>query len=271
MAKRIVTRIGDIFCVELGNGYKSYFQYMLKDCHYLGGAVIRAFKTNYPVEYEPKIEEIVKDEVAFHALTYLRAGIDENTWYKIGNSKEIGQEELKSFVFGLPQEEDTTIGYEKANELDANMEPYEHWYVGYAGCERKDIGKIPEFLKSIIECDGVLPYTCIVDRIRYGYYTWTMTFYDEVKRKPWPWVDSYVRKADRLTRETTYFHFHGSRAVREVIVDCDGNMTRLSCENPVDGCHSLYAGDFGEINWRYKEFITEDAFEDVWNKSDKSR
>ena len=203
MAKRIVTRIGDIFCVELGNGYKSYFQYMLKDCHYLGGAVIRAFKTNYPVEYEPKIEEIVKDEVAFHALTYLRAGIDENTWYKIGNSKEIGQEELKSFVFGLPQEEDTSIGYEKANELDANMEPYEHWTVGYAGCERKDIGKIPEFLKSIIECDGVLPYTCIVDRIRYGYYTWTMTFYDEVKRKPWPWVDRYDLKADRLNRETT--------------------------------------------------------------------
>ena len=98
-----------------------------------------------------------------------------------------------------------------------------------------------------------------------------MPFYDDVKREPWPWADSYVRLADRLTRTTTYFHFHGSRAVREVIVDCDGNMSRLSCENPSGGCHTLYAGDFGEINWRYDEFITADVFEEIWNKSDKSR
>ena len=28
MAKRIITKIGDIFCVEVDNDYKCYFQYV---------------------------------------------------------------------------------------------------------------------------------------------------------------------------------------------------------------------------------------------------
>ena len=28
MAKRIVTKMGDIFCVEIDNGYKRFFQYI---------------------------------------------------------------------------------------------------------------------------------------------------------------------------------------------------------------------------------------------------
>ena len=28
MAKRIVTKIGDVFCVEIGNEYKCFFQYI---------------------------------------------------------------------------------------------------------------------------------------------------------------------------------------------------------------------------------------------------
>ncbi len=29
--KRIITRIGDIFCIEIDNEYKCYFQYIAKD------------------------------------------------------------------------------------------------------------------------------------------------------------------------------------------------------------------------------------------------
>lgn len=31
MAKRIITKIGDIFCVEVDNEYKCYFQYVAND------------------------------------------------------------------------------------------------------------------------------------------------------------------------------------------------------------------------------------------------
>lgn len=267
MAKRIVTKIGDIFCVELGNGYKSYFQYIANDMTQLNSSVIRAFVGRYPMDYKPDMDELVKSEVAFYAHTIIKSGVQEDVFHKYGKSADLGLDELEAVFFGIP-----SVGAANPGPGGIILEnPAKNWIIGKYNYERQNIGCLPPDLKPLIECDGVLSYKCIVDRIRCGYYIGAMPFYDEVKREPWPWADSYVRLADRLTRTTTYFHFHGSRAVREVIVDCDGNMSRLSCENPSSGCHTLYAGDFGEINWRYDEFITADVFEEIWNKSDKSR
>lgn len=91
MAKRIVTKMGDIFCVEIDNGYKRFFQYIINDIEALNSSVIRVFKTHYPMDYRPIMEEIVMDEVEFYAHTVLRAGIVYGAWYKVGNSKEIGE------------------------------------------------------------------------------------------------------------------------------------------------------------------------------------
>lgn len=65
MAKRIVTRIGNVFCVDIDNEFKSYFQYVISDLSYLNSSVIRVFKTRYPIDSKPKIDQIVRDEVAF--------------------------------------------------------------------------------------------------------------------------------------------------------------------------------------------------------------
>ena len=80
MAKRIVTKMGDIFCVEIDNGYKRFFQYIINDIEALNSSVIRVFKTHYPMDYRPIIEEIVMDEVEFYAHTVLRAGIVYGAW-----------------------------------------------------------------------------------------------------------------------------------------------------------------------------------------------
>ena len=48
MAKRIVTKMGDIFCVEIDNGYKRFFQYIINDIEALNSSVIRVFKTIIP-------------------------------------------------------------------------------------------------------------------------------------------------------------------------------------------------------------------------------
>ena len=78
MAKRIVTKIGDIFCVELGNGYKSYFQYIANDMTQLNSSVIRAFVGRYPMDYKPDMAELVKSDVAFYAHTILKMGFVKN-------------------------------------------------------------------------------------------------------------------------------------------------------------------------------------------------
>ena len=93
MAKRIVTKIGDVFCVEIDNQCKRYFQYIVNDMEQLNSSVIRVFKLHYPIDYKPIIDDIVKDEVEFYAHTVLRAGIVNNAWYKVGKSKDLGGDE----------------------------------------------------------------------------------------------------------------------------------------------------------------------------------
>ena len=97
--KRIVTRIGNVFCAEIDNECKRFFQYVANDLEELNSSVIRVFKNKYPMDYEPEIEEIVGDEVEFYAHTILKFGIVFNAWYKVGTSKNIG-DEYKEVLFG---------------------------------------------------------------------------------------------------------------------------------------------------------------------------
>lgn len=97
--KRIVTKIGNIFCVEIANQYKCYFQYVANDLTELNSSVIRVFKKRYPIDSSPSMEEIVKDDVYFYVHTILSIGIKEGAWYKVGTCKEIGDVEHIYFRF----------------------------------------------------------------------------------------------------------------------------------------------------------------------------
>ena len=90
MAKRIITKIGDVFCVEVGTEYKCYFQYVANDKTVLNSSVIRVFKTKYPMDYEPILNDIIKDDVFFYAHTILHFGISFNAWYRVGKHNEVG-------------------------------------------------------------------------------------------------------------------------------------------------------------------------------------
>lgn len=91
--KRVVTRIGNIFCVEIDQQYKCYFQYVANDWTQLNSTVIRVFKKRYSLESNPTMDEIVNDEVSFYAHTILRVGLYFNAWYKVGTSKNVGNTE----------------------------------------------------------------------------------------------------------------------------------------------------------------------------------
>ena len=95
--KRIVKKIGNIFCVEVEDKFKCYFQYIANDLEQLNSSVIRVFKKHYTLESNPTMDEIVNDEVSFYAHTVLRAGILYNAWYKVGTNRNVGDTENIKF------------------------------------------------------------------------------------------------------------------------------------------------------------------------------
>ena len=280
MAKRTVTRIGDIFCAEIDNEYKCYFQYIGKDSFQLGGALIRVFRKRYPIDANPDMMEVINGEIGFHTLTFIQVGTKLGAWYKVGKAPILNQEHLKDLIFGNARD--------KLDRIPVN--PFDHWFVRIFNTPFEDIGKLPDSLKECIELDGVNPYSSIIERIRYGYFKLTDYFYAVVKRIPWPDVDSftilnieneityshisynhiYGKIAESVIKtdgEIHYFHFHGEKAIREVVVKADGSVIHLSVDCPRKDGYELFSGVLGDINWHAYDFLNRDTFEEQWETS----
>lgn len=165
MTKRIVTKIGDIFCAEIDNQYKRYFQYIVNDMEQLNSSVIRVFKKHYHIDYKPIIDNITKDEVEFYAHTILRFGILYNAWYKVGNTKEVG-DSYKNVLFGTAQ--DVIIHSTKEMEW---VDPMDNWYIWYINEPHVRIGKLTKEYQHV-ERGEVISYVDIVARLKLGYYTY---------------------------------------------------------------------------------------------------
>ena len=259
MAKRIVTKVGNVFCVEIDNEYKCFFQYIEKDILQLGSSVIRAFKTRYPMDYKPVIEDIVKDEILFYAHTILRVGIEYGAWYKVGKSKELGLSGLNNVMFG------DVFNYKATPNLQLIEVDYlENWTIWKVNEERINIGVLPTEYYEIIEEGGVVPYDEVVTRFRIGYFKVTDKSYDIIKRRPIAGVNSYTKR--EIDGNECYFHFIGEDIYREIIVTPQG-VIKLTQEEPEkDGC-TFHAHKFWEINWKYRDHITDADFLTAWNKS----
>ena len=261
MGKRIITRVGDVFCAEIDGEYKSYFQYIEKDIEQLNSSVIRVFKTRYPMDYEPVIEDIVADEILFYAHAVLRVGIEDNVWYKVGKSKNLGLEGLSKILWGtlFPWTEIFENGFMRIKEVD----PLENWTIWYVNNECIDVGRLPEKYYDIIEYGSVLPYSSIIERLKYGYYIGGDWRYDIIKRRPIPGVNSYLHR--EVEGVEMYFHFVGEDISRQLVVT-DKGLIRITVEQPSCQGYAFVAKKFWEINWKYDEHITSEEFETVWNK-----
>ena len=263
MVKRIITRVGDVFCAEIDGEYKSYFQYIEKDIEQLNSSVIRVFKTRYPMNYEPVIEDIVADEILFYAHAVLRLGIVDNVWYKVGKSKNLGLDGLSKILWGtlFPWTEIFENGFMRIKEVD----PLENWTIWYVNNECIDVGRLPEKYYDIIEYGSVLPYSSIIERLKYGYYIGGDWRYDIIKRRPIPGVNSYLHR--EVEGVEMYFHFVGEDISRQLVVT-DKGLIRLTTEQPSCQGYTFVAKKFWEINWKYDEHITSEEFETVWNKNE---
>ncbi len=256
MAKRIVTKIGDIFCVDFQDGTKGYFQYIANDRTQLTSSVIRAFKTHYPVDMKISMDEIVQDEVAFYSHTILRAGIVENAWYKVGKSQELGVDELKKVIFSQTLEC-------LADTLECiPVDPLTNWFIWHINEEMINIGCLPEYLHDIVESGVIIPYFEIVIRMKYGYFTDTSRDYVIIKRIPRPDAISYIK--EDMENCIVYTCFKGDYFDKQII-QSDNKFMRLTRDEAVINHMPEVRRKFSDIYLEYKNFITEEEFNAVWD------
>ena len=154
MATRIVTRKGDIFCVEIDNKFKAYFQYITTDMTQLNSTVIRVFKKHYPMDYVPDFDEIVRDDIHFYAHTVLRPGLNEGAWYKVGTNKEVG--DVDNIMFSLFR--DVNFAHKKKSYS---------WYIWRINQKTEFIGEMKKEYKSY-DRGWIYSYLNIVEKIRTG-------------------------------------------------------------------------------------------------------
>lgn len=85
---RVVTKIGDVFSVSLGDGTKKYIQYIANDLTQLNSDVIRGFRKAFPLDDHPTVREVISDEVMFYSHTMVSLGVKMGLWEKVGKSEE---------------------------------------------------------------------------------------------------------------------------------------------------------------------------------------
>lgn len=253
MAKRIVTKIGDVFCVEV-DGNKRFFQYICNDLCCMNSTVIRVFKTVYPGSYEPKIDEIVKDEVDFHAHTILKVGIQLGVCYKVGKSRDVIDETFGYIPFVLMYEKEGV----RKNYWELTFDDFliRIWNLNE---HIETYTKVSKDLMYMLEIGGVLPMPWIAERLRTGYYMFTADEFSVAKRKPYPHVESFTK---RVVKEdlTEYYRFRGDTLIEQFSVSKDGKVAEFLSQTSVSKLSHM---KFGDINWGKNDFITKEKYEEM--------
>lgn len=153
--KRIVTRVGDIFCVELKE-QKVYLQFIAIDTSELNSSAIRVFKRKYSLDYVFDADEVVNDEVMFYAHTFLQPGLKQGIWTKVGKSKEVG--DLENVLF------------RRTSDWTPQCLKSYRWWVGGINKDYIMVGELTEEYKNKTHMGWVVPPTDIVEKIEFGEY-----------------------------------------------------------------------------------------------------
>lgn len=154
--KRVYMRIGDIFCVNIDNEYKQYFQYIAVDTTQLNSRVIRVFNTKYPLSLDVNVENVINDKVSFYCHTFITIGIEQGYWYKVGKNKDIGNTEDLYFK---------NITYGNFNDIKIS-DRWEIWQINHPFIFT---GKLP-ITKRCYELGDIFPPIDIYTRIKTGKY-----------------------------------------------------------------------------------------------------
>ena len=260
MVKRIVTKIGNIFCTKIDDRWKVYFQYICNDLTELNSSVIRIFITRYSIEEKVNLEDVVKGEIWFYAHTMLRDGIADGVWEKVGKSSNLGLEGLNKVWFAITH----TTRYDQKTRTLFDVDPDKNWLIWKVNEEMVRVGILSKEIVPYIEDGTVFHYSSVDQRIRLGYKKANGYIYKYLKRIPLPDVDSYTMIDENGVK--IWRHYIGEYVVQEV-VEKDGVFVRLSKEEPAAYGMELDKREFWQTNWKYYNFITKEDFDKVWATS----
>ena len=151
--KRIYIRKGDIFCINIDNKEKVFFQFLTTDITQLNSCVIRVFKKKYCISYTPTINEILKDEIDFYVHTIIKLGIKNNVWEKVGHSMDLGQTD--NIMFKMDASENRIV-----------QKSY-NWLIWRINTPMIRIGEMKEEYRHF-HYGPILPYTFIINKIKTG-------------------------------------------------------------------------------------------------------
>ncbi len=161
MAKRVITKIGDIFSVPINKKEKKYMQLIAFDLAQLNSDTIRAFNRIYSIDENPSQEEIINDKIDFYAHCVTKFGIKLNLWEQIGNNLNIGN--IKDPIFKSTDD----YGY-KENEQPVKVS--HNWYVWRINDKnRTKVGRL-EGENRNAEIGLIVNPNDILDRIKTGQY-----------------------------------------------------------------------------------------------------
>ena len=159
MAKRVITKIGDIFSVDLDNGNKKYFQYIANDLTQLNSDVIRSFVKEYPKEEKPDFKDLLSGEIDFHAHTPINIGVKQNLYVQEGKYDLFP--DITNIIF-----RDTNDYGKKLNEEPIKISnDWFVWRINDKGFTK--VGKLSGENRKA-EVGVVIPPFMIVERIKTG-------------------------------------------------------------------------------------------------------
>lgn len=252
MAKKNGPKVGDIYCIELDDLFKCFFQYLGDDSTKRHTPVIRVFQNCYPINYEPILDEIINDGVLFFAHIAPDHERKPWKWYYIGNAEDEIPNNVKDLTF---------IDFErpKENYSKEDMFPeYGCWWIWKLNEKPEKLFPIPYDLTDSLIDGHIILNEDLINWIKYGYDRRSSFVYDVIKRKPLNSSKIFLKTQSVPSIE--YFHFEGENLFRYIhISKKDGSIEFKKFED-------AKGIKFWDRNWKSYEFIPKDKFESAWTK-----
>lgn len=162
MIKRVkATKVGDVFEVKISDTEKKYMQYVISDLTDLNSDIVRGFKKVYDICENPKIEDVVSDDVEFYAHCDSRYGIKIELWKLYGNSQNVG--DPLSILFRDTSDHGNIIS--------------DSWYVWYPNGEHIHVPRNSKLLRNS-HIGGVFPSKMIYERMKNGHFNMVYPRYE---------------------------------------------------------------------------------------------
>ena len=168
--KRIRINKGNIFQINLENGKRRFFQYLMLDPVQLHSEVIRVFKIEKNEKDVIDLSEIVNSEVDFYSHVDIKFGIVEKKWERIGSLPI--EEDFKRPFFRLcgdmpPPGENKTLG---------KSYNWYIWELGQSFDEMRYIGELSWQYQNIDD-GAIVPPKEIIHRINKGTYSFSKGYF----------------------------------------------------------------------------------------------